>query len=1156
MSYDFTYTNSVIGKLYALRYHTLIINTYNFTYDRNITSDLNEYNSPIFLSLEARRVILHNNTLINKDVKSTDIPKSELVYKNETGTGILTQCQFFKELYEKPELALFKYILLSDEKNVRMFRQGLFLCENKDLLLNINYKNIFLSNDLIVNYYNDYIFSTNIHTDLNLFNGKWFIVRYRDIIAKNKLYSIEIATINELDIYNKFIGLINNTLLNKYGYIIDNYSLYKKYSHLNALNTFKSLSSETINGNIYNDYLLSKHNDNNTYIGNMSSIYVKYKDLFIPNYYSLEDITGININILDFYFLYSHKKNICLNNNKTTLSLDSKITYYQDFIDIYKDNNNSTFIMDEYQLNRDRLSMSIDEHSKNIYRVRNVLNEEITFNTGISIFRKRLGFVIDEQCSSIYKENNPSFVLDTDSIIENISRSPGVYINKDIPLKRKQIDTSINDTDKSMYKVHRDISINAIDIELTRYILPLYVDYSDNATAFIINSRNVYYDKDNMFFSVLSKEIFCKDLHESLEKQEKAVNAFNKDIFILKDSQRAFLERFGLYNTISKYTHNLHIIFKDTLIDKDDKQLTLDKNKYVSNITKNTKDIFITYDYFVDKNLKSAFMTNDLTAQKVLKTTILEDYNVHASKLLKTTSLPKDYFITKQLFNAFYQQDFFVIKDSYQIALNDNEMAIGKLEKGISIDNPLASLSGLSKEIDVSSSYLLLSRDNYEAYINKTEIEDLQKIHKDLSNPDVQKYNWAYVYQFDDPIDPNYDYYGLDELLLPEEDIDYSYYESLIYDKNTFTPKNYIKLNEDGSFIAKLPIEHPIKNLTLENPDVYRDYEISEKYSHLYDEDNMDSSLIAMQYIDIPSELMRDIYLAFFKIWYANIFKFGNMQMVDSLRLMLKYIYTHIIETYSGTKYFREALRVFRQIRWFGEKSILNNARYIVKPVFKDYDANGDLVNNICKVPYNAKNFTIDNLRRGFELIYSSNPNYSLEFTITNKSTIILNINIAVTNCDVDVYINDIYQGNIDGSSGRVKEKLEYSIDKRVKINSETNKKEILANKIKFVVNNVDIVGQSSEVLLANIKVHNYEFSHLSIDYDPELRSGNVPMDEIVKKMIIFANMCDDDMINEAYQQYRKGNLGISELYKELVNYWELHHQNKIKGKRLTIKEV
>ena len=54
--------------------------------------------------------------------------------------------------------------------------------------------------------------------------------------------------------------------------------------------------------------------------------------------------------------------------------------------------------------------------------------------------------------------------------------------------------------------------------------------------------------------------------------------------------------------------------------------------------------------------------------------------------------------------------------------------------------------------------------------------------------------------------------------------------------------------------------------------------------------------------------------------------------------------------------------------------------------------------------------------------------------------------------------------------------------------------------------------------------------------------------------MVAFANLCENK--EEVYEILRKSNLGIQETYKKMQEYWEIHHQDKLKGKRLTIKEV
>ena len=89
---------------------------------------------------------------------------------------------------------------------------------------------------------------------------------------------------------------------------------------------------------------------------------------------------------------------------------------------------------------------------------------------------------------------------------------------------------------------------------------------------------------------------------------------------------------------------------------------------------------------------------------------------------------------------------------------------------------------------------------------------------------------------------------------------------------------------------------------------------------------------------------------------------------------------------------------------------------------------------------------------------------------------------------------------------------------------------------------------------IGNIIVAKGTFKDLSIEFDPTLKAGNKPLDEIAKKMIQYANEHDD--VTAAYEHILKANVGVSEMYKKMIEYWELHHQDKVKGKRLTIKQV
>ena len=86
------------------------------------------------------------------------------------------------------------------------------------------------------------------------------------------------------------------------------------------------------------------------------------------------------------------------------------------------------------------------------------------------------------------------------------------------------------------------------------------------------------------------------------------------------------------------------------------------------------------------------------------------------------------------------------------------------------------------------------------------------------------------------------------------------------------------------------------------------------------------------------------------------------------------------------------------------------------------------------------------------------------------------------------------------------------------------------------------------------IEIPNASFKELSITYDPVLRAGNKPIDEVAKKLIAFANLHDNR--NEMYEVAKRVNVGATEVIKKLNEYWKIHHMNQTKGKRLTIKQV
>ena len=76
---------------------------------------------------------------------------------------------------------------------------------------------------------------------------------------------------------------------------------------------------------------------------------------------------------------------------------------------------------------------------------------------------------------------------------------------------------------------------------------------------------------------------------------------------------------------------------------------------------------------------------------------------------------------------------------------------------------------------------------------------------------------------------------------------------------------------------------------------------------------------------------------------------------------------------------------------------------------------------------------------------------------------------------------------------------------------------------------------------------------NLNIDFNPKIQ-GNRMLNNVSEKIFSYINLYEDN--NEIIQDLLKGNIHLDEAYNKMLKYWDLHHQDKYKGKRLTIKRT
>lgn len=432
------------------------------------------------------------------------------------------------------------------------------------------------------------------------------------------------------------------------------------------------------------------------------------------------------------------------------------------------------------------------------------------------------------------------------------------------------------------------------------------------------------------------------------------------------------------------------------------------------------------------------------------------------------------------------------------------ETVIVKAADGVHVydnytDHPMA------KELwdtEIKESLVLSKETFHNSYIVKS-IQEFKKTLKELDVREDNNVTWAWVYEHPDPFENQW--IGIDELLIPENDTRYECFEDVIFDKKKMIPKNPVKQLDDNTWIAKYPIKHPLP----------------------------ECQDIGIEYIDIETGLMKRIFLEFYRIWQKNVFKFGGMDMAKSTGLMLEYLYAWIM-TYVPDEYQEQALRVLKMIRWYGEASIIQNSQYIVTYELEDLKSN--LHTGECDIPYLKHNMVISKEDAVF-MPEQINEDSWVEFYARNTKETTISFSIISTVGTVFIYINNKLVDTITGTARNLTYKLEYVYPQNV-IRIEKPKDH----------------NRNKEFFVGYVTIKDGAAGHLKMEYDPKLKAGNKPLDEIAQKMIAYANLYENNQ--EVLDMLRKGNLGVSETYKRLQEYWDLHHNDKLKGKRLTIKEV
>ena len=1089
-------------------------------------------------------------------------------------------------IYDTPELKkskrdtiLFQHISIKELYSPKLSRIP------KDKLLEGPINNLYINEIKGLNkplgalqIYNTFLLTEEIH-NLHILNSDKSLHR-----TINSLYVFDIKELLPKEVNKIFVNKIIeltcktkeiNPTANIVGMIIDSKEYYTNYytqSIIRRKNTISSINIiETIavikdtHNVFYNYYELSGYKQNkNTYLD-----YKKYfatkenkdttKNKILSGFHSEKD----SLILRRIYSAYKDIKNTSMFED-TALYKDAKNANKFEYATLYKDIKDALVLKNsilhkdvKYTIlgNTDNFVHAIQTKTlkaNSLYSIHRKMDGTFYFYEDIFLHRNRNGALLGHFSESFFERTqelyaNNKVILSTKSKIgfsPNDTSQMLYYDRKSMTVNNITLKEAFDiftkhsyknyDTDFA-YKNKINASVSLDNVTLSDESLPLNIEIHDNTIGFILSSKDVFKESNNQSMKMESSNAFSVETEKFLIKDKERANVFGSS-FVITEQKKTFIDYYhgimAINNTRKAMLNFLGFTFEKTIKDVmyNTNQIFIkvkNKNAFIRNdihITKINKKAFIEKNNVTASNkqkkfskekeniditiIKKAFTEyTELSLVKKTINTTLNSTEIYINTINKNTHILKNKWINRTIYigNTFSPQ--ISTTKIYEAFIANNEVFVNKAVETEIFTSPIVSAV---KEKDINANtedYIFITKQQYETNKYVSELKQMQRLAKDMEKPVVKTYNWAYVYQYDDPIDPNYEYYGLDELLLPEKDVDYSTFEDVIFDKRTMKPKNPIKILDDNTFIAKYPIKHPTP-----------DYEKT-----------------GIIYIDVPTDLMYDIFMKFYQIWYANIFKFGNMSMVDSLKLMLDYIYSYIILSYSGTEYLEPALRVFRQIRWFGETSVMHNAQYKITCEYEDLKSN--LQTGECQIENELSGFYVNTALKVLSTTSTSIGNEaSIKLYAYNKEDSKISFSISFSGGNVDVYVNDNYVDTIYSNHSYISYEL-----------PATDTENIIVLK-RSAINNVGFC------YVGNIIIEKGKYKNLNIEYDPDLKAGNMPLNDIVNKMVILANMYDNQA--EVFEQFRKGNLAISELYKKLENYWELHHANKEKGKRLTIKET
>lgn len=1037
-------------------------------------------------------------------------------------------------------LYTFKHILGQSDSLYTRYYSNDFAEENFNRFLNT------FEND---NAYKTYTGQLTINK-LDPFNipMKWMHINSIDAFKKNVL-----TYLNYFNTYNAFI--INDKRLTAIQTIFANQyqkDLYADQYHNFARNTNKILNAQdlyqSIDKNVYTSLSIY---DIESFSKGIKNLYATNKEIFgIPSAKYLFDISNAHSLIKDDAYMY-------LSEGDSVKVLHKELSLHTDLI----------FFKDIYRL------LFVDEHNlfaetgkKHIYALfqHDFANKDwhsIKLYNGIqSIQKAKKVFEIVLNTNFFEKISNKMYLNQNQNFIAKIHK--GIYITS----------THVNINKEAKY-INNGMALS--NLQKSNHLLNETFDalFSEKyfKNLFIQNTAGFLYKeyKDASIDTDYASDVFKEYFNINNQQSVISINKINKPMFTSEVVER-----------VIKHAKQSEILNTDSLLDKLIKGTFTQENLICDKLMHDANFVSLLNTMVIKKRIQISFFNNDVFINKapigVLanastfinkeRNRILQDTNVSVYRSAKQIWTEHGVFLNKY-FQAFQNNDIYVNRNTSKVSTFSQEwlttMKYAFMHQDISTFRTLqevhADNSGtwtfkyvlankfdqefatLDKHVKLHEALRVIRTNNFPAafydqyFLSKDivvntlpSLDEIHKIAKELDVLTNDEIDWAWVYQEDEGFD---DPFKIDELLLPENDSRYEDFEDILFNRKTLKPRNPVQIIDDYTFIAKYPNHYPIKDENGEN--AYKN--------------------IAVEYLDVRTSIMRKVFIGYYKLWQDHIFEFSRMTIPQSAKTMLDYLYVWILMSFAEED-IPEALRIFRQVRWYLERGIIECSEYYITYEPDDLTS-GKLDNTNLAIPSDLmppddsipqpQNNTmyIDTNRH----IITNNPNKlgqeaHITFYIDNNRETTISFSLH-TLTPVYIILNEGLPNEtiLDTITLPTTGKMVYNIPYTGDTNTFTIKKLGADNHDnEFFIGNIIITGMGSN-------------GNLEINFNPKIQ-GNKVLNHVSQKVIAYMNLYEDN--EKIMNELIKGNVHLSEVYEKLLTYWDLHWQDKDKGKRLTIKRT